>query len=243
MKLVLATGFTGGTGFAPFLVSLTDTLRMLDKAGIEAHFWSTQSAAYIDDMRNEHVARFLETDATHLVFLDYDMEWTPEAFTRLITADVPIVAGTYRLKTMVMRWTAVPAYDADGDLVGIPRRDGHGHLVEAAGIAMGFTCIQRSVLEQMRDAAPDSFYTMGDPDKPLRCHDWFTRIREGDKHFGEDYSFSLRWKRLGGKLWMDPDITLKHWGLHGWRGNQHEQWMHEKELREQFPAPVAVAAE
>lgn len=243
MKLVLATGFTGGTGYAPFLTSLTDTMRMLDRAGIEAHFWSTQSAAYVDDMRNEHVANFLKTDATHLVFLDYDMEWTPEAFTRLITANEPVVAGTYRLKSMVMRWTAVPEYDADGDLVGKPRQDGQGHLVLGAGVAMGFTCIQRGVFEAMRDAMPDDWYTQGPPDNPLKCHDWFTRIRAGNMHYGEDYAFSLRWKKLGGQLWIDPDITLKHWGLHGWRGNQHEQWMEEYRLRAEFPPPVAVAAE
>lgn len=54
---------------------------------------------------------------------------------------------------------------------------------------------------------------------------------------------SLRWKKLGGQLWIDPDITLKHWGLHGWRGNQHEQWIEEKRLLEQFPPAVAQAAE
>lgn len=241
MKLVLATGFTGGTGFAPFLTSLSDTMRVLDRAGIEAHFWSTMGAAYVDDMRNEHVARFLATDATHLVFLDYDMEWSPEAFTRLITAGKPVVAGTYRMKSMVMRWTAVPNLDADGDLIGIPRPDGNGHLVEAAGIAMGFTCIQREVFETMRDAmGPDDWYMQGNGENAVKCWDWFTRIRRDNKHYGEDYAFSLRWKALGGQLWIDPDITLKHWGLHGWRGNQHEQWLEEARLREQFPAAVAA---
>lgn len=243
MKLVLATGLTGGTGFGPFFSSLSDTMRTLDRAGVEAHFWASMGAAYVDDMRNEHVAKFLATDATHLVFLDYDMEWDFAAFQRLITADVPVVAGTYRLKSMVMRWTAVPEYDADGDLVGKPRSDGDGHLVLAAGIAMGFTCIKREVFEAMRDASPDEWYNTGDYENPTRCHDWFTRIREGRNHYGEDYSFSLRWQRMGGQLWIDPNITLKHWGLHGWRGNQHEQWLEEARLRQTFAPPVQVAAE
>jgi hypothetical protein len=242
MKLVLATGFTGGTGFAPFLTSLNDTLRTLDRAGIEATFWSTQSAAYVDDMRNEHVANFLKTDATHLVFLDYDMEWDFPAFQRLITANVPVVAGTYRLKTMVMRWTAALASDADGDLIGKPRSDGDGVLALADGIAMGFTCIRREVFEVMRDAMPDDWYLMGPPDKPVKCYDWFTRIRENNLHFGEDYAFSLRWRRLGGQLWVDPNITLKHHGLHGWRGNLQEQWAEEVRLQQELPPPVQAAA-
>jgi hypothetical protein len=243
MKLVLATGLTGGTGFGPFFSSLTDTMRTLDRAGIEAHFWASSGAAYIDDMRNEHVAKFLETDATHLVFLDYDMEWDFAAFQRLITADVPVVSGTYRLKSQIMRWTAIPEYDSEGGLVGKPRSDGNGHLVLAAGIPAGFTCYKREVFEAMRDAAPNDFYHVGPPDASTKCHDWFTRLREGHSHFGEDFSFSLRWRRLGGQLWIDPDLTLKHWGLFGWRGNQHEQWLHEKELAERFPSAVPMAAE
>jgi hypothetical protein len=242
MKLVIATGFTGGMGFAPFLVSLTDTLRVLKEVGVDAEFWSVQSAAYVDDMRNAHVARFLKTDATHLVFLDYDMEWSPEGFCRLLTANRPVVGGTYRVKNAWMRYTA-NLMERDGQPVGIKRDDGDGFLIEAHQIAMGFTCIKREVFEAMRDADPDTFYTQGHGDDELVCHDWFTRIREGTYHYGEDYAFSLRWKRLGGQLWVDPNITLNHWGLHGFKGNQHEEWLEQVRLRERFPAPVAVAAE
>jgi hypothetical protein len=244
MKLVLATGFTGGTGFAPFLVSLTDTLRLLDKCGIEAHFWSVQSAAYVDDMRNAHVAKFLASDATHLIFLDYDMQWTPGDLLRLVTADMPVVTGNYRVKNAWGRWVSREKRDADGHVVGIPRKDGDGHLVEAVQIAMGFTCIKRGVFEAMRDAAPDEWYTQGEGENELRCYDWFTRIREGRMHFGEDYSFCQRWRALGGQMWIEPNVTLHHWGLHGWRGNLHELWIEEANLREQFPPPVQrVAAE
>ena len=233
MKLVLASGFTEGRGFAPFLVSLTDTLRVLDRAGIQAEFWSVQNAAYVDDMRNGFVAKFLATDATHLVFLDYDMEWKPEGFLRLLTADQPIVAGTYRVKNAWGRWTAVLKSE-DGQPCGIARKDGDGFLVEAEQIAMGFTCIRREVFEAMRDAAPADWYWQGHGEDRLKCHDWFTRLREGSNHYGEDYAFSLRWKRLGGQMWVDPNITLWHWGLHGWRGNIHEQWLAQKDEAERL---------
>lgn len=233
MKLVLASGFTEGRGFAPFLVSLQDTMRVLDRAGIPAEFWAVQSAAYVDDMRNSFVAKFLKTDATHLIFLDYDMQWTPEGFMRLLTADMPIVAGTYRVKNAWGRWTAVLKED-DGQPCGIARKDGDGFLIEAEQIAMGFTCIRREVFERMRDADLDTWYVQGDGDDALKCHDWFTRIREGTMHYGEDYAFSLRWKRLGGQMWVDPNITLHHWGLHGWRGNLHEQWLTQKEVGERL---------
>lgn len=241
MKLVLATGFTGGTGFAPFLVSLTDTLRLLDKCGVEAHFWSVQSAAYVDDMRNAHVAKFLASDATHLVFLDYDMQWNAAGLMRLVTANMPVVTGNYRVKNAWGRWVSLEKRDAEGSVRGIARQDGDGHLVEAAQIAMGFTCIKREVFEVMAEAMPDDWYTQGEDG--LRCYDWFTRIREGRSHFGEDYSFCKRWTDLGGQMWIDPNITLHHWGLHGWRGNQHEQWLDEAKMREAFPPSVQMAAE
>jgi hypothetical protein len=237
LKLVLCSGFTEGRGFAPFLVSLNDTMRALQEARIPAEFWAVQNAAYVDDMRNAFVARFLKTDATHLVFLDYDMEWRPEGFTRLLTADVPIVAGTYRVKNAWNRWTAVLKSE-DGQPLGVKRRDGDGFLIEAEQIAMGFTCVRRDVFEAMRDAAPDDWYVQGDGDDALHCHDWFTRIREGRLHYGEDYAFSLRWKRLGGTMWVDPNITLWHWGLKGWRGNQHEEWIDRQLVAQQLGVAV-----
>lgn len=244
MKLVIATGFTGGTGFAPFLVSLTDTIRVLDAAGVPNEFWSVQSAAYVDDMRNAHVARFLATDATHLVFLDYDMQWKPEGFMRLMTAGEDVVTGNYRVKNAWGRWVSREVRDENGNLNAKWRPDRSGVLCEAEQIAAGFTIFHRSVFERMAEAAPDDWYWQGHGEDQLKCFDWFTRIREGSNHYGEDYSFALRWKRLGGKMWIDPNITLHHWGLHGWRGNLHEQWMDEKKLREQFPPPVQqVAAE
>jgi hypothetical protein len=231
LKLVIATGFTGGMAFAPFLHSLEQTRRTLDQAGIANEFCSLASAAYVDDMRNWHVARFLEGNGTHLLFLDYDMEWDAAGLERLLTADVPICAGTYRVKNAWMRWTA-SVMEADGVPMGMPRKDGRGFLLECDNLAMGFTLIRRDVFERMRESMKDSWYhTDG-----VMAWDWFTRIREGREHYGEDYSFCRRWRALGGQLFIDPDITLNHYGMHGWRGNYHEFLLERKKVAQEIAA-------
>jgi len=206
---------------------------MLDQAGIASKFWSLGSAAYVDDMRNWHVARMLEGDATHLLFLDYDMEWDADGIERLLTAKVPVIGGSYRVKNAWMRWTA-QTREEDGEPIGVPRKDGRGFLIECDCLAMGFTLIRREVFERMRDAAPDAWYEQGA--ERVKCWDWFTRIREGREHYGEDYSFCRRWRALGGQLWIDPNITLVHHGLHGWRGNLHEFWLERQKVAQELAA-------
>jgi hypothetical protein len=40
------------------------------------------------------------------------------------------------------------------------------------------------------------------------------------KHrYGEDYSFCMRWRELGEKVWIDPEIAMGHTGLKVFEGH------------------------
>jgi hypothetical protein len=159
------------------------------------------------------------------------MEWDADGIDRLLTADVPIIAGSYRVKNAWMRWTAQTKAE-DGVPLGMARKDGRGFLIEADQIAMGFTLIRRDVFTRMRESMPDSWYMTND----VKAWDWFTRIREGNEHYGEDYSFCRRWRALGGQMFVDPNITLTHHGMHGWRGNLHEFWLEQNKVAAELAA-------
>jgi hypothetical protein len=36
---------------------------------------------------------------------------------------------------------------------------------------------------------------------------------------GEDYTFCDRWRATGGKIWVDPDIVLRHVGTTTYTGS------------------------
>ena len=119
--------------------------------------------------RNSIVAAFLDTpSATHLMFIDADIAFEPEAIERLVNFDVEVAAGMYPLK--VIHWpqtrqriteTASPDAMARAGLnyVGVPcqgeERDG---FVTGTYAGTGFMLIKRSAIEKMIAAYPGTKY-------------------------------------------------------------------------------------
>ena len=59
------------------------------------------------------------------------------------------------------------------------------------------------------DTLTDKFYAFFD-----------TSITEISKRYlSEDYTFCRRWQKLGGEIWLDPEIKLNHIGHHVFAGN------------------------
>ena len=42
---------------------------------------------------------------------------------------------------------------------------------------------------------------------------------ENGAELSEDYEFCRRWRALGGKVWVDPGIWLKHFGTFAYHGD------------------------
>jgi hypothetical protein len=55
----------------------------------------------------------------------------------------------------------------------------------------------------------DNFYALFD-----------TMIDPIDKRYlSEDYTFCRRWQKIGGDIWLDPSISLNHYGSFCFQGN------------------------
>ena len=72
----------------------------------------------------------------------------------------------------------------------------------------GFMLIKREVFEKIEEATPHLAHE--EIDGPT--HAFFdTSIEEG-VYLSEDYFFCKRWSEIGGDIWMDPTVKLKHHG-------------------------------
>lgn len=221
MDLIIATPFYEGRGFAPFISSLTATVRELTKLGIEWDFWSLSGHAYVDDARNEIATRFLQdSDARRLIFIDSDMSWDVPGFLRLMTADAPIVGGAYPVKNAWDRWTCVWERDDEGHCVGRERADGGGWLLAAEVVSGGFLKIERGALQMLAPHVKRYQTHLIGSDGPTE-QEWIGFFTREHPH-GEDISFCKRWQALGGKLWIEPQISFGHTGQRTWSGNLHE---------------------
>ena len=160
--------------------------------------------------RNALTMDFLKTECTHLLFIDSDLVFSGEQVARLLAHNKEIIGGFYPKKTDgPVQWVC---NGMDGKLA--PEADG---LQELRYIGTGFMLVHRNVFERMIAAyggvmayhpehSPQSveydFWSVG----PYRYSDG------GCRYLSEDWFFCQRWLDLGGKVWGDPHVILKHVG-------------------------------
>jgi hypothetical protein len=157
-------------------------------------------------------AKFLASDATDLVMIDSDVVWPDGTLTRLVDHPVDIVAGLYPRRAdplaFHVRYIDKPELHADPDT----------GLLEVEGVPAGFLRITRDALSRMVAAYASKRFA--DKHAPGGfAHALFDNIHEGDAYYGEDYSFCRRWRDIGGKVWIDPNMTLTHIGFKGFTGS------------------------
>jgi hypothetical protein len=162
--------------------------------------WAQDSL--IAHARNVCVAKFMESDATDMLFLDSDVACGPGVFSRLLTHDADVVAGVYRVKNDVERYPVVGLDEP-------ATQDTDTGLLEVKDIPFGLVRIRRSVIEKMQAAEPDNWFYANNADR-TKCHALFnTEIRD-HTFWGEDYYFCRKWRALGGKIYVDPEFRLAH---------------------------------
>ena len=183
-----------GAGFA---FALFESAKALERAG-----WSTECAilsgdCHVDDSRNRLVAQFLESKCTDLVFLDADVRWNADSLVNLLAYDRDVVSATYPYR--------------EGDrgfpgqfLPGAQHADDAG-LLEVEAVPTGFLRIRRHVLEALAEKAP-KFMSKSGTVMPLI----FERTLEGQTRYGGDITFCRKWRAMGGKIWLDPEIEMEH---------------------------------
>lgn len=192
--------------------SIISDMLILAERGDKVTIFDESGNAMIGDCRGLIVAKFLESDATDLVFIDSDVCWEAGALVKLVDHPVEFVAGIYRQRRdpedYCVQWIPDRA-----EL----RADPETGLLEVNGVPAGFMRLSRAMLERMvAHYADTAFWCEGAPGGV--AHDLFGAYRVGLMKFGEDYSFCRRWRDIGGKVWVDPEIAMGHVGYKTFMG-------------------------
>jgi len=161
-------------------------------------------------MANDGVARarnnltwsFLQTDCTHLFFLDSDIIIEPFQFQRMLDSGKSIVCGIYPKKQGELDW--VVNYLPDKKV------DEKGFLsIKHAGT--GCLLIERSEIELQIKNHPEMRYT-GDPDQKSERWDLFPMHAVDGHYESEDWAFCNRLRADEREIWMDTQCQLRHVG-------------------------------
>ncbi len=172
-----------------------DTVTIIDECG----------SAYIDDTRGFIVSQFLKTEGTELVSVDHDLVWEEGALLRVVDAPVDMCGAIYRKRHDLVEYPVRHVPDRT-ELWADPETG----LLEVAGVPFGLVKCSRSMLEEMVKAYPEQNVHM--PNGETICA-LFECMRTGRVRLHEDFAFCERYRQIGGKIWVDPEILTAHLGL------------------------------
>ena len=190
--------------------------------------WRTTSGTLLAWSRNTLASHVLQSDHTHLLFIDSDIDYPPSLIRRMLDFDAPIVSAVCPHRVLdIGRFHAMAR--AHGDPAAAwarslsfvmeleqPPVERNG-FYRARRTGTGLMLIKRQVFESLRDAFPDLYRPAGDSyyahqglSHVLQCFD--PAYDENGVSMGEDVSFTRRWQQTGGELWVVFDDTVGHVG-------------------------------
>lgn len=218
-KVFIASPSYTGKFDSRFLHAMIESLPLLEKNGIGYEVFTLANHCHVDDSRNKIVWKFLQSDCESLIFLDADVAWEPESLLALAQYDRDIVAGVYPKRSM--HDMEYPVHVAPGTKL---YSDKEG-LVEVLGAPTGFMKIKRHVLEKMAKKNGHRRYKSkaARPDEPAETI-IFERTYEGGVRYGGDIAFCRNWAKMGGKVYIDPEMNLTHLGEIEFTGRLGDFW-------------------
>lgn len=185
-------------------IKWANTARQL---GIDWTLETMVNESLISRARNTLTAKFLDMpDATHLFFVDADIGWEPWHLLVLLNRDVDVIGGLYPMKTMPIKWVVNGFEGAE---------EGPDGLQEVSKAGTGFLLMKKHVFEKMKSHPAVKQYKNDiglDPKYDQHLKTYFDTAVRQNRYYSEDWTFCENWRDLGGKIWVDKRVLLRHSG-------------------------------
>jgi len=215
-------------------IKWSNTARQL---GLDWTVETMTNESLISRARNTLTAKFLHNkESTHLMFIDADIGWEPWHLLVMLDAQKDVIGGLYPMKSLPVKWCV-------NGLPGVVE-DPNSSLVEVSKTGTGFLLIKRDVFEKS-DSHPAVRAFANDIGLPPELNQYMktyfdTAVREG-RYYSEDWTFCENWRDLGGQVWVDKRVLLRHTGTYVFDGNAQEQVY--KDLKAIFEPQTVVATD
>jgi hypothetical protein len=189
--------------------------------GIDWTVETMTNESLISRARNTLTAKFLNTpESTHLMFIDSDIGWEPWHLLVMINARKDVIGGLYPMKSLPVKWcvNGIP-----GKENGTPEEP---HIVEVSKTGTGFLLIKRDVFEKLNQHPATRPFNndIGLPEElnPYMKTYFDTAVRE-NRYYSEDWTFCENWRDLGGQVFVDKRVLLRHVGTYVFDGASQDK--------------------
>jgi hypothetical protein len=238
VKLFVATPMYGGMCTGTYAVGLANMVGMTITNNIKMHYSFMMNESLITRARDSIAYDFLQSDCTHLMFIDADIGFNPYDIPAMLVADKDIIAGVYPKKEI--NWHKVEKAVTEG----IPTNELQNHTgefavrlkgnksqtgrrdepLEVEYAATGFMIIKREVLEGLKDKVPtytsDMYTAMDIERKPKTISQLFDTSIDpvSNNLLSEDYHFCYLAQQHDYRIFIAPWAKLSHTGTFVFNG-------------------------
>lgn len=217
VRLQIATPSISGRPEFSYTMSVRATEQLCRDKGIYCEQRFDLYNADIGLSRAKIVSEFLNSSCTHLLMIDDDMGWDITAVHRLFYANKDFVAVAGPKKSYPLRF-ACSHVDDNGSPIPL-QIEPDSACAEVSLVGMAFVLITKAVAQKMTEAYADLKYIGADSKPSWALFDSFVR---NQFRYSEDFAFCQRWRDIGGKIYVCPDVRLKHVGGHVYEGSMSE---------------------
>lgn len=196
------------------MYSILYTYCLMTNRGWDVRFDFSQSSDLVQS-RGLIALRFMESDCTHLLMIDTDLDFDPEAPIKLIDSGHMLCGGVYPKKKL--------GDDPEFTIETLDNVSVNGFR-KARYIGAGLMMVRRPVFEKIKQQFPALSYTRNG----LTFTSYFQNGIYDDIYCSEDASFCLFWQKCGGTVWALEDCRFNHYGAFGWSGNFKEFLAHQE---------------
>lgn len=212
VKLFIPFMSYGGMVHTNYMTSMLELSRFLHTHGIDMSFATIACESLVSRGRNGATALFMQTDATHLMFVDTDLKFDPKAVVAMLGLGVDVVGGTYPKK--VNDDSPYGLSFANAGRVMATKVDG---VYLADYLPGGFMLIRRSAIEKIQKSGVAAKYTNNMPmyesveNARSEHYDLFPCPIVRGIYMSEDYGFCELCKRAEIPVYLYSNVKFTHY--------------------------------
>jgi len=236
--LFVSTPMYGGMCTGMYSSAIAQAIGIMQQARIGMYYSFMMNESLITRARNSLAYDFLQSEATHLLFIDADIGFNPNFIPPMVHADKDIICGLYPKKEI--NWVevssavgrGVPPHELEkytGAFVVnlVDNKQVTTNIQEPVEIdngGTGFMLIKRKVFEGLIGKVPtytNDMYHAVDTERPVKIiNEFFTTSidEESNRLLSEDYHFCKIARKAGFKVWAAPWCNLTHTGTYNFSG-------------------------
>lgn len=231
VKIYISTPCYDAMMTMQYTISLLKLVTFLQDKNIEFMIDFIGNESLITRARNNTLGKFLNTDSTHLFFIDSDIEFNPDAVLDLIQFNKDVVCCSYPKKTynwnrfiysMQNEKNSKESFDSRGlDFAYNAMLDKKGNTIQKGNFikvnhaSTGFMMIKREIIEKLNKKYPElEIITDNLAKEDSKIIGLFTCMIKNKMFLSEDYSFCQRVLDNNGEVWINIYHNLNHVGKH-----------------------------